>query len=241
MPNLEGAIQASHEIKDAVEAVLLVTEVQDSGEARVGQCLCLTICEQYVAMLQLVDAGSATQAPILIRPMLESLADLLNLVANADYLNQLHFKAARENRETFRRYLLVPDMQDDAAALADMHRIKDEADQKYQELRALGFEQENMETTLLNAGLEHDYVAYRVLCAHTHNQFVSLLARHAGVGELRYRDQPARAVTFGFLKMATAILGRTIQTLPAYTLHAQADIDALIDRINAIWDERVGE
>jgi hypothetical protein len=62
-----------------IDALLLRANVQDSGEARVSATFLLTIAEQFAAMAYLVEGKFSTHAPILVRSMLDELADLRNL------------------------------------------------------------------------------------------------------------------------------------------------------------------
>lgn len=71
------------------EKLIARANVEDSGVARIGACLILTIFEQFRVAMCLVDAGHASHAAGPIRSMLEGVADLMNLSTSAVYFDQL--------------------------------------------------------------------------------------------------------------------------------------------------------
>jgi len=62
MTKPEPARAAATTILDSYEVLIARANVADSGEARIGACLTLTIFEQFRSALCLIDAGLATHA-----------------------------------------------------------------------------------------------------------------------------------------------------------------------------------
>jgi hypothetical protein len=79
-------LEAARQIGAAFDKLLTGASVNDSGEARISACLCLTIGEMYGATLIVFDSPFQSHAPLIIRSMHEALADPTNLVVNPVYL-----------------------------------------------------------------------------------------------------------------------------------------------------------
>lgn len=101
MAHPEAARAAALTILDRFEELIGRANVSDSGEARIGACLTLTIFEQFRCAMCVIDGGYASHAAGPIRSMLEGVADLMNLSKSADYLDQLHYEDARSNVALF--------------------------------------------------------------------------------------------------------------------------------------------
>src|ERR1700693_1927342 len=171
MPNLAKMIAAANESRGRFDEIIWRMKVLDSGEARVSATLCLTISEQFGAALHLIESGFSTHAPIIVRSMLEGLASLLNLVNDPNYVDQLKFEDARSNVVLFKEYADVPDMKENKEAIATLKAGEDRAQQVLGELEAKGLKPQSTKIgdKLKKANMEHDYVAYRVLCSFAHN------------------------------------------------------------------------
>ena len=89
MPDIPQLLAEADAAKLRLDGLLFRVNVQDSGEARVAATLCLTIAEQFAGVLHLVRGGFSSHAPILVRSMLEGLADLLNFSGRRRWVDQL--------------------------------------------------------------------------------------------------------------------------------------------------------
>ena len=67
MPNIPVMLATAHEIKVQIDGLLLRMHVQDSGEHRVAAVLCLTIAEQFAAVLHLIEGGFSFHVPVMVR------------------------------------------------------------------------------------------------------------------------------------------------------------------------------
>ena len=113
MPKLDKILKAARHAKERIDAILLRANVQDSGEARVSATFLLTIAEQFAATVHLIEGEFSTHAPVLVRSMLDELADLRNLVDDPNYLDHLKFEDARSN------VLMVDDFEADSDISSD--------------------------------------------------------------------------------------------------------------------------
>jgi hypothetical protein len=230
MPDLPKMITAAHAAKKRFDEILRRVRVQDSGEARVSATLCLTISEQFAAALHLIQGGYSTHAPVIVRSMLEGLADLLNLVKDANYLDQMRFENARADVILFEEFAADPEMQEDKEAIAALTAWKAKAQPIRDELRAKGIKPQGIVDQFKQAGMAQNYVAYRVLCSFSHNQLTTLLARHAaGTFELRYHHEAPEETTASTLTVALSVLCRAIDTLPLFTDLAAAEVTHAIE------------
>lgn len=112
MTKPELARAAAATILNSFEDPLGRANVADSGEARIGASLTLTIFEQFRSARCLVDAGYGSHAAGPIRSMLEGVADLLILSNDADYLDQLRYENARNNVALFNELLKLENVSD---------------------------------------------------------------------------------------------------------------------------------
>jgi hypothetical protein len=188
MTDVPKLLTIANEVKRQYDDVLMRASVQDSGEARIAASLCLTIAEQFGAVLCLTGGGFSSHAPILVRSMLEGLANLINLVNDPNYLNQIRYENARGDVVLFDAYAADPDIQKDTEAIATLAEWKSGAQPIRDELAAKGFKKQDVEAKFKQANISQNYVAYRALCSFSHNQLTALLARHGG-DFLRYHQR----------------------------------------------------
>src|SRR5438270_358498 len=113
MPDSATLLSAAAKISEIFETLLAEMSVQDSGEARVAACLCLTIAELHIAVSAVLRSRAQSHAPVLVRSMHEALADLKNLVRDSAYVNQMHFDNADQALKTFKGFQDDPDLQSD--------------------------------------------------------------------------------------------------------------------------------
>lgn len=235
MPNIPAMLIAAHNIKAQLDALLLRARVQDSGEHRVAATLCLTIAEQFSATLHLIEGGFSSHAPVMVRSMLEGLANLLNLVNDPAYVDQIRYDNARADVVLFTEYAADPEMQDNADALETLARWKAIAEPVRDELEAKGYGKLDVYQRFKRANILSTYVAYRVFCSFAHNQLTTLLARHADRLELRYHAEAPEALTSSLLNVAISILCQAVVTASHYTDLVDAELRQAIDAADTIW------
>ena len=236
MPDIQKMLTAAHLIKQQYDEFLLHANVTDSGEARIAASLYLTISEQFDATLCLVENEIASHAPILVRSMLEGLANLINLVNDADYLNQIRFEDARSNIILFDAYAADPEMRKDAAAIATLAEWRNISIPVRDELAGKGFKDQRVITKFKNAKIEPLYLGYRVFCSITHNQLTALMARHSGPF-LRYHHEAPTELIASTLTCAVAILTNAVKLSPMFSDIPEAEIQASMDKADADWTE----
>ena len=235
MPDMTQMLAAAHAMKNEFEEIILRASVKDSGEARVSATLCLTIAEQFAATLHLIEGGYSTHAPILVRSMLEGLANLICLVDDPNYLNQIRLENARSNVILFNEYAADPDMQENKDALAILAEWRARDEPVRDELSARGFRKQDVIEKFKKANILQNYVAYRVFCSFAHNQLTTLIARHVGQFELRYHSDAPPALTASLLNVAASILCRAVVTVPKYTDIPEEKMRLAVDAADAAW------
>lgn len=237
MPDIPKMLLASHEAKNSFDEILMAANVQDSGEARVSAHLYLTISEQFAAVLHLIEGGFSSHAPIVVRSMLEGLASLCNLISDPTYLDQMRFDNARSDVILFDEYAAAPSMQDDKEAIAKLTEWKDKAKPLLDELKAKGFQKQDVLEKFKKASMLENYVAYRVFCSFAHNQLTTLTARHAGKFELRYHEEAPPETTASVMAVALSIICRAFETLSKFTDLRGEDLARAIDEVDGKWNE----
>lgn len=235
MADIPKMLAAGREIKHRYDEVLIQANVQDRGEARVSASLCLTIAEQFDAMLCLIAGGFSSHAPILVRSMLEGLANLINLVNEPGYLQQIRYENARSDVILFDEYASDPEIQRDREAIAKLAEWKDKAKPVRDELADKGFKTLDVQEKFRKAKISQNYVAYRVYCSFAHNQLTTLLARHAGKF-LHYHYEAPVAMTASTLTVAVSIVSRALDMLPSFTDISADELKSVIHTADANWN-----
>jgi len=237
MTKPQPARAAATTILEKYEGLIGRANVADSGEARIGASLSLTIFEQFRAALCLVDSGYASHAAGPIRSMLEGVADLMNLSANADYLDQLRYENARANVALFNEISRLDNVPEDTAATFAQWREREEPVRK--ELRKAGYDKLAIEAKLNRVDLGEAYVSYRILCAQVHTSIASLIARHAGrerMTELEYCRPTEPPVVGMLLMIAVDLLVRAGSELHCFTDLTEDEVNAVAEEATRIWE-----
>jgi hypothetical protein len=236
MTNPEAARAAATTILDSYEVLLGRANVADSGEARIGASLTLTIFEQFRSALCLIDGGLATHAAGPIRSMLEGVADLMNLSKSADYLDQLHYEDARSNVAMFNGVLNVKGISDEMAKMA-AERVSIETPIR-DRLKKAGHANIAIEQKLKDVDIGDAYAQYRILCTMVHTSITSLKARHAGrerLTELGY-CRPGEPPVIGMLLMiAFDLLVRAGSELHSFTDLTENEVNAVAEEAKRVW------
>ncbi len=234
MPNVKAKLAKANEVVPRLHDLLSRAAINDSGEARVSATLCLTVVEQFAAVLLLMERGLASHAPIIIRSMLEGLADLRNVVKDPGHLDVIRLTDAKSNVRMFEEYAQVDGMSQDA--IDTLNRWKAKAQPIVDELTAKGIKLATQLDKFKNVGMQENYVSYRVLCSFTHNQLTTLIARHAGDKfELASHREPPDQTTDSMLTLALAIACQAVDTLPSYSSLAAPVVREALDVIDKEW------
>lgn len=235
MSEIPAMLAAGHTMKEQLDDLIFRAKVADSGEARVAASLYLTIAEQFAATLHLIEGGFSSHAPIMVRSMLEGLAGLLNLAKTPSYLEQMRYDNARSDVILFDEYAADSSMQNDEDAIATLKAWKEKALPIRDELKANGYQKQDVIEKFRLAGILPSYVAYRVFCSFAHNQLTALISRHVGNFELRYHDQAPEAMTTSLLSVAVSIVCQAVNVLPNFTDLDEAELKNKLDDMDQTW------
>jgi hypothetical protein len=236
MPKPEAARAAATTILDSYEVLLGRANIADSGEARIGASLILTIFEQFRSALCLVDAGYGSHAAGPIRSMLEGVADLMNLSKNAAYLDQLHYENARYNVTLYNELLRLKGVPHEMATKVGAWMAVEKPIRN--RLEKAGLTKKAIEQKLKDAGLGEAYAQYRILCAMVHTSVTSLIARHAGrerITELGYCRPPDPDAVGMLLLIAVDLLVRAGSELHSFTDLTEDEVNAVAEGAKRVW------
>ncbi|WP_071117081.1 DUF5677 domain-containing protein [Chromobacterium sphagni] len=240
MPNISAMTAKAHKIKESLDELLLRGSVLDSGEHRVAATLYLTIAEQFAATLHLIEGGFSSHASAMVRSMLEGHANLLNLIKDSAFVDQIRYDNARADIVLFTEYAADSEMQQDPDAQRKLAEWKAQADPIKVELEGKGYGKLDVYQRFKKANILSTYVAYRVFCSFSHNQLTTLLARHAGKFELRYHAEAPKELIVGLLDIAVRILCQSVVTASRYTNLTEAELKEVLDAADAAdaaWSE----
>lgn len=228
-------LKVAEKIKQSIEQIIFSANINDLGEARVAASLLLTVVEQFGAVLHLLNNEYSSHSPIIVRSMLEGLANLINLCNDRNYLNQLRFDNEKNNELTFKQYAEDPLMKDDPQAIAKLNNWKNIETPIKEELVRKGFKKQDVIDKFRLAGIQSTYIAYRVFCSFTHNQLITLMARHADEEQLNYLKGAPEALKQSILNVALSILCQAINLLPKFSDFDSNDLRKQIDEVDLLW------
>ncbi len=230
-------LSAADEIGAIFEGLLEKTQVNDSGEARVSVCLCLTIAEGYVAVLAVLNSHAQSHAPILIRSMHEALADLTILVETPNHVDQMKFDNAWQMLKIFLGFQDDSELKANLEAQETLKNWTEKEQATFTELRAKGYKRLQISAKFKTAKMIGEYVtSYGFLCSITHNNFTNLIARHGRVGYLGFTEPIPDAMLKSLLSISINIYGRAVKTLPKSTNLSEDEVTAAINAVEAIWE-----
>lgn len=235
VPTASSLLATAQQIGAIFETLLIRANVKDSGEARISACLCLTIAELFGASLVVFRSPFPSHAPVLIRSMHEALADLKNLTANPDYLDQIWFENAKQTISVVKEFESDPELQQDQDAISTMAEWRAREQPIYDRLKQQGIGSMSVLDVFKKAGMAPEYGGYRFMCSFTHSNLTTLIARHAGDSHLRFAGPLPFETLKSTLGMAVSIYARAVETLPHYTDIPAADVTTAIDAANASW------
>ncbi|WP_426191230.1 DUF5677 domain-containing protein [Massilia sp. DWR3-1-1] len=221
MPDIQKMLVAAGSVKQQYDEFILRAKVTKTEQARAAAHLCLTICELFDATTCLIENGFSSHSPILVRSMLEGMADLSILVEDATHLDQIAFESAKSTANTFERIAAYPDMQDHSVSADTVKAAAAASVLERDLLKEKGFRTQKIEDKLMKAGLGESYASYRLLCGYAHNDLTTLSVRHSGP-DLRYHHEAPDSVTSGMLQIAFRLLTEAVALLPKFS-NIQAD------------------
>ncbi|MDR0479154.1 MAG: DUF5677 domain-containing protein [Burkholderiaceae bacterium] len=236
--NIPAMLCAADKIKSRLDD-LLPLSVHDSGEHRVAAMLYLTIAEQFAAVLHLINGKFSSHAPIIVRSMLEELVDLLNVVHDPKYVEQMKYDDVRANDILFTEINNVPEIRESDVA---QNFLKDEAPSTKKtrtELERQGYRDVKMIERFKKAEIAFEYIGYRELSSYSHSRLTTLLARHADPGflYLRYHEDEPKESIASTLRISVHILCQAARTLHRYTNLTDSDVKQAIEEADAIWEQ----
>lgn len=109
MPDIPKMLVAADSIKQQYDGFLLRAKVADTELGRAAAHLCMTIAELFDATTCLIENGFSSHSPIMVRSMLEGMADLNILVEDATHLDHMAYESARSNTNIFERIAAYPE------------------------------------------------------------------------------------------------------------------------------------
>lgn len=228
MPDIQKMLSIAGSIKQHYDEFILRAKVTQTDQARAAAHLCLTICELFDAAMCLIENGFSSHSPILIRSMLEGMADLHLVVANETHLDQMAFESASSNANTFKKMAAFVERPEGTLPTDALEAAASASAMERDLLKARGFKKQTIEDKLTKAGLGDAYSSYKLLCGYAHNDFTTLQVRHSGP-DLRYHYEAPLGVTAGMLTVAVRVLTEAVALLPDFS-NIQAD-ELLIARV----------
>jgi hypothetical protein len=234
--NPQSLLAAAEQISRILEGLLARAKVRGPEVARVSGYLSLTIAELYAAVLAVLRSTAPSHAPVLVRSMHEALADLRNLVANPDYLNQMRYDNAEQMLRTCDGFMQDPDLRGMEEVQKNMGEWRAAEQRIYDELHPRGYRPFGPSKKFKQAGMAGEHAtAYRFLCSFSHSDLNTLIARHAGEGYLRFAAPLPAETLQSVLGLATSIYVGAINTLPAYTTLTVDEVKRAVDAANTVW------
>lgn len=203
----------------------------------VAVCLITTILEQYCALLAVLREGMTSHAFNHLRGMLESFADLMNILRDAEYLQQLKFEDASNQLVMYRALEENCDAtQSFPVSLEHIASWIVFYESVITESKAKGCKRQTIKDKLNKAGHLKLYKLYQILCSHTHNQLATLFERHQDNITFYYKrpdetDEPIKAC----LDLAVAILCDSFGQYLKLTQWTEVDIRIMVGHIAKGW------
>jgi hypothetical protein len=232
MPDIQKMLEAAGSVKRYCDTFILRAKVNDSEVARAAAHLCLTIAEQFDATTCLIENKMSSHSPIIVRSMLEGMADLYILVEDATHFDQMAYDSARTGAKTYEKMASFAEVQNDKSAFASINAAAAMCARERDRLHAEGYRPQKIENKLTKAGLGDSYASYQLLCGYAHNDLQTLHVRHHGPS-LRYHHEADPSVITGMLHIAVRLLTEAVILLPQFTnIHAGelAEARAQVDR-----------
>jgi hypothetical protein len=229
MPDLQKMLTAGRSIVQKYNVVLIQATVTETVQGQAAFLLCMTIAEQFNATLCLIQNGFASHSPVMVRSMLEGMADLNILVSDPSHYEQMRYVSAKEHSTIFEGFAILPETQHGNFP-ARMKASAAVSTTERDELKAkkLGVRQ-TAEEKFIKAGLGTAYPTYKLLCGFAHNDLTTLVVRHSG-SQLRLNHQPQTRATIGILNTAFRLLTEAVALLPEFSdTQANELINARID------------
>ncbi|PLK47098.1 DUF5677 domain-containing protein [Uliginosibacterium sp. TH139] len=229
MENLQQLRSLAEDALKQGEDLLFGARTKETKDGRVAHLYVLSILEQYRAALCLFDHHAGTHAPSLIRCMLEYLVDLINVLNDPAYVDQLKTENAHSDHKVFDAYVKAiygVELEEPMARELKDLQAEIEAREKAKE-QARSRKIENTRQKELPS-------LYSLLCGLTHPNLTSLMARHAhDDGSLAYCRPPSAAVHRMLLSIAIRLLSIALSQFHRFTDCDPERVTAMVEHINA--------
>lgn len=188
----------------------------------------LSIFEQYHAALCLFDHNAGTHTPCLIRCMLEYFVDLINVLQDPNYVDQLKVENAHSDHKVVEKYVgALASVELEESMAGELAGLRAEIDTKER-----GKEQARSQK-IANARQEELPWLYSLLCGMTHPNLTSLMTRHTPTGdEVAYCRSPDLAVHRMLLSITIRLLSMTLSQLPRFTDCDSGCVAAFVARVD---------
>lgn len=180
-----GILDTAEAILASVQELIGKMRAPLSTPERPRVALFLSIAEQFESAIRLGRAGMGTHGAEHVRSMLEALVSMNLLATQANYADQMRFEKIRGEKKLYDSLLKNHDLADEQKAGLQARLTASEA--AYAELRAKGFKPKKITDYFTTAGLAEFIAPYVVLCNFSHNDLVSLAARHQGDTGMTYK------------------------------------------------------
>lgn len=172
------------------------------------QCaLFMSIAEQQEATTLLAQAGLTTHAAVTLRSMLEALADLRLLGADAKHVERMRYKLKNGEKKLYASILEAEGLPTHSREMFD-ERLA-ECMVQYAPLHdefGKGKKKRSQADDFIAAGLTDLIATYSMLCSFAHTDIAALAYRHQGEHGMTYRTPVPYEVTFMTLSMASYAL-----------------------------------
>lgn len=234
MPDIPKMLLAAGSIKQHCDTFILRAKVADSEVARAAAHLCLTIAEQFDATTCLIENQMSSHSPIMVRSMLEGMADLYILVDDATHLDQMAYDSARTGAKTYERIATFAEMQNNKSAFTSIQAAAALSVMERDRLKKNGFRPQKIEDKLTKAGLGDTYASYLLLCGYSHNDLQTLNARHSGP-HLRYHHEAPTSLTTGMLTIAIRLMTEAVVLLPKFSDIPEDEMVAARVQMDSAW------
>lgn len=225
-------------LKAEFDKLLGNARVRNARHHKIAGYLCLTIAEQFSATLYLVQGGYSSHAPLIVRSMLEALADMLCIVTDPNFVDQLIFDSARDDIRMFAEFSEDPEMQKNQEAMGILSTWSRKADDRLKAMKIRKIKKLSTEQRFAKAGIKPLYVAFRMYSAFAHNQLSALMGRHGEVEpstEIRYGMPVPPDFMKGMLMLSARLFITAVSQASHFTTIPTDELSRYIARSETRW------
>lgn len=213
---------AAQQIKSRLDDLVQTASIHDGEPWNVSSKLYATIANQFEVVSLLIRHNFIFDAFIIVRSMTEGFVDLLTIIDNPEYINEIKYYDEHETCKLFISLQEKSKTSNDANAQTKPdHEPKD---------RKNKHRLPTIHERLGKINRSEIYPLYKFLCQFSHNQFASLLARHE-------ENIPQNKFSAVALDAAIKILCQAFQKLHAFTNVSDSKINQAIEYANETWEQ----